>query len=111
VNNLINIEKTLKINLLLDFYYPLLTKKQLDYMQLYFKEDLSLQEIASIHNVSRNAVYDTIQRSIKQLDNYELKLQLLSKYNKRQEIIRIVRDEFNDNKIINKYLKQLEDID
>ena len=108
---MINIEKTLKINLLLDFYYPLLTKKQLDYMQLYFKEDLSLQEIASIHNVSRNAVYDTIQRSIKQLDNYELKLQLLSKYNKRQEIIRIVRDEFNDNKIINKYLKQLEDID
>lgn len=108
---MINIEKTLNINLLLDFYYPLLTNKQLDYMQLYFKEDLSLQEIASLHNVSRNAVYDTIQRSIKLLETYEEKLQLSTKYNKRQEIINKIKDEFNDNNKIIEYLKQLEDID
>lgn len=105
-----DIEKTIKINLLLDFYYPLLTKKQLEYMQLYFKEDLSLQEIASIHNVSRNAVFDTIKRSIKQLNAYEDKLKLLARFNKRQEVIHNIKQEFNNQKL-HEYLKELEDID
>lgn len=105
-----DIEKTLKINLLLDFYSPLLTEKQIEYMQLYFKDDLSLQEVASLHNVSRNAVYDTINRSIKQLNVYEEKLKLLAKFNKRQNVIQKIKSEFTDEKLI-KFLKELEDID
>jgi hypothetical protein len=108
---LIDIEKTVKINMLLDFYGNLLTKKKLEYLQLYYKEDLSLQEIASIYHVSRNAVYDMIQRTIKQLESYENKLHLLEKFTKRQAIIRKLEATFKDNKPLLKFLKQLDDIE
>ncbi|NLG82108.1 MAG: YlxM family DNA-binding protein [Bacilli bacterium] len=103
-------EKTLRINLLLDFYGNLLTDKQLEALQLYFREDLSLQEIASIHQVSRNAVYDTIQKAIKLLETYESKLQLLTKFEKRKEIILRIR-EVNSDERIEPYLKELEQLD
>lgn len=38
--------KTQEMNDLLDRYESLLTQRQLDVMNLYFKEDLSYQEIA-----------------------------------------------------------------
>lgn len=108
---MINLEKTVRINMLLDFYGNLLTEKQLDYMQLYFKDDFSLQEIASLHNVSRNAIYDMITRTIKQLESYEEKLELYQKFCLRQEIIKNMRTEFHDNEKVLLYINQLEDVD
>lgn len=103
-------EKNLRINLLLDFYGNLLTDKQLETLQLYFREDLSLQEIANIYQVSRNAVYDNIQKAIKLLETYENKLQLLAKFERRKELIQRIRDTFKDGQL-EIYLKELEQLD
>lgn len=42
------IEKNYRINSLFEFYQPLLTKKQNDYLELYYGDDYSLGEIARI---------------------------------------------------------------
>ncbi|MBD7942724.1 MULTISPECIES: putative DNA-binding protein [Psychrobacillus] len=82
------IEKTTRMNFLFDFYQALLTDKQRSYMQLYYLDDLSLGEIAEEYNISRQAVYDNIRRTEAMLEEYEDKLNLLSKFEKRQETIK-----------------------
>lgn len=75
-----DLEKNNRMNTLLEFYSTLLTKKQYDYIALYYQEDLSLGEIAEQFDVSRQAVYDNIRRTEKILEDYEKKLQLFTKY-------------------------------
>ncbi|SUY47272.1 DNA-binding protein [Clostridium putrefaciens] len=72
-------EDRFTISLLFDFYGELLTEKQLNIMNLYYNEDLSLVEIAEINETSRQAIYDTIKTCYKLLMNYESKLRLLEK--------------------------------
>ncbi len=79
--------KTTRINFLFDFYQSLLTDKQRLYMQLYYLEDLSLGEIAGEYGVSRQAVYDNVRRTEAMLEDYETKLNLFSKFQKRLGII------------------------
>ncbi|MDF2699031.1 MAG: hypothetical protein K0Q49_587 [Haloplasmataceae bacterium] len=107
---LIDFDKTLKINMLFDFYSPLFTEKQIEYMELYYNDDLSLAEIAEHFNISRNAVHDTIQRTIKQLEIYEEKLNLLEKFNKRKEKYDKIKTEFKDELLI-QYIEELENLE
>lgn len=81
------LEKTTRINFLYDFYQTLLTDKQRIYMQLYYLDDLSLGEIAEEYGVSRQAVYDNVRRTEAMLEDYEAKLKLFSKFQKRVEIV------------------------
>lgn len=69
-------EKVFKYNELYDCYQNLLTEKERQYFEDYYKEDLSLQEIAENCEVSRNAVHKMIQNVEKKLDYYESSLQL-----------------------------------
>lgn len=85
-----------KINELYDFYKELLTAKQRDYFEMYYFYDNSLGEIASDNNLSRNAVYDNIKKTCKILEDYEAKLHLLEKSNKRLEIIEELEKKYND---------------
>ncbi len=80
------IEKRENYNKLFDIYQSLLTKKQKTYFEMYYKEDHSLFEIANFYNVSRNAVYDQLNKTIKKLENYEKHLKILEKeqYQKKQ---------------------------
>jgi len=73
--------------MLYDFYHLLLTDKQKEYMELYYREDYSLGEIASESNVSRQAVYDTIRRTEQLLEMYEKKLKLYEKFSRRTELL------------------------
>lgn len=82
-----DIEKTQRINNLLDLYKDLLTLKQQEIMDMYFLYDLSLSEIALDTNTSKAAVFDMIKRTTKSLENYESKLHLLEKREKIFEII------------------------
>lgn len=84
---MVSIEKTERINNLLDLYKDLLTDKQQEIMDMYYLYDLSLSEIAQDTNTTRAAVYDLIKRTSKTLENYEEKLHLLEKRNKLLEII------------------------
>lgn len=79
------LQKTTRVNMLYDFYYRLLTKKQMAYMELYYREDYSLSEIASHHEVSRQAVHDTLKRTEQLLEMYEKKLRLYEKFIRRNE--------------------------
>lgn len=81
------LDKTTRMNYLLDFYQALLTPKQKNYLNLYYTEDYSLGEISELYNVSRQAVYDNIKRTEKMLEAYENKLHLYKKFQKRASII------------------------
>ena len=94
------------INELYDFYKELLTNKQRDYFEMYYFYDNSLGEIATINNLSRNAIYDNIKKTCKILTDYESKLHLLEKSNKRLEIIEKLEEKYND-ELINE-LKNIE---
>ena len=76
------IEKTERINNLLNVYKELLTIKQQEVMEMYFFYDLSLAEIAENSNTTRSAVFDLIKRTSKMLETYETKLNLLEKKDK-----------------------------
>lgn len=75
--------KTVRMGLLHDFYGQLLTPKQRRCIQLYYEADLSLAETAEKFGSSRQAVYDLLKRTEKLLEEYEEKLGLLAKHEKR----------------------------
>ena len=54
-----------KANLLLDYYEDLLTSHQISILNDYFKDDLSMSEIAENNHISKAAVSDIIKRSVK----------------------------------------------
>ena len=66
--------KDLKVSLLLDFYGGILTDKQLDALELYYNEDLSLAEIAQHTKITRQGVRDSIKRGEAILFEMEEKL-------------------------------------
>ena len=72
--------KDLSISILMDFYGNLLTKKQLETLDMYYNSDLSLSEIAEETGISRQGVRDTIKRGEKQLAEFEEKLGLAQKF-------------------------------
>ena len=81
------LEKTNRINMLFDFYEPLLTEKQQTFLKCYFHDDFSLGEIAAEFGISRQAVYEHIKRAEQTLESYENKLQLLVKFEARTRLL------------------------
>ena len=81
------LEKTNRVNRLFDFYAPLLKERQRQYLEMYYREDLSLSEIAEQIAVSRQAVYEQLKRAETILEEYEEKLALLSRYEQRRQLI------------------------
>lgn len=77
--------KDLKISLLLDFYGGILTDKQLDALELYYNEDLSLAEIAQHTKITRQGVRDAIKRGEAILLEMEEKLGFYEKYHDVEE--------------------------
>lgn len=85
-------EKFVYLNSLFDIYGELLTEKQ----QLYFKEyyflNLSLGEIASKYDVSRNAIYHQLKIIEEKLMFYEEKLKIYSKKKIINDIMNMTND-------------------
>lgn len=92
MSNMTLLEKKEYYTMLFDFYGSLLTDKQQNYFCDYYFNDLSLTEISTYYNVSRNAVFDQIKKTLKILDDYEEKLHLCDLYIKRNNLY----DEYND---------------
>ncbi len=90
------IDKTVHLGLLLDFYGQLLTEKQRLYFTLYHQEDLSLGEIAEQYGVTRQAVYDILQRSQKTLMDLEGKLGLEKRYALQRERLELIQTRLLD---------------
>ena len=77
--------KNLEISLLLDFYGDMLTEKQRDVVELYYKEDLSLSEIAAHSGITRQGVRDSIKRAESVLLDLEERLGLARKFRQIQD--------------------------
>lgn len=105
-----DLEKTQRVNLLMDCYEDLLTEKQRQYLSLYYEEDLSLSEIAEDFNVSRNAVYDQIKRAVASLEEYETKLHLMEKHIQRLHLIEKIENQSIGNQQMQDYLEMLKKI-
>ena len=94
------IEKTKRVNDLIDLYGSLLTENQLNILELYYMEDLSLKEISEELNVSRNAVHDSLKRSLNILEEYEIKLNLLEKEERKTKLLenfdRLTKEEIKE---------------
>ncbi|MGB4181564.1 MAG: sigma factor-like helix-turn-helix DNA-binding protein [Bacilli bacterium] len=80
------LEKREYYSRLFDFYENLLTEKQRQYFSDYYFRDLSLAEIAGCYGVSRNAVYDQLNKTYKNLEKMERKLKLFVKYQERAKL-------------------------
>ncbi|PKR78593.1 putative DNA-binding protein [Halalkalibacillus sediminis] len=107
------LEKTTRMNYLFDFYQSLLTDKQRNYMELYYLEDYSLGEISETYDISRQAVYDNIKRTEAMLEEYEVKLGLYKRFEKRTKLVKQLREAIDqqDQSTINQLINQLENLD
>ncbi|WP_338984025.1 YlxM family DNA-binding protein [Spiroplasma endosymbiont of Othius punctulatus] len=83
----IDLKKTDDVNQLFDLYKELLTPKQRDYFEMYYFENYSLTEIATEFGISKNAVYDSLQKTTQYLENVEEKLMFNSKINTIKDLI------------------------
>lgn len=78
-------EKKMKLDALYEFYGKMLTDKQNEIMDLFCNMDYSLGEISELQGVSRQAIHDTIKRTEKVLDHYEVQLGLYARFQEKQE--------------------------
>lgn len=77
---------------LFDCYQSLLTEKQRKYFMDYYFHDLSLSEISENEGVSRSAVSKQLKEISLKLEDYEKKLNLVSKKKKFCAIIEKIQD-------------------
>ncbi len=84
------IDNTIYLGILYDYYGELLTDKQKDFFESYYFENLTLQEIADMNQISKNAVHKTLVAIEEKLKYYEEKLAF---YKKTEKIKECVKDE------------------
>lgn len=104
------LERTMRMNYLYDFYHALLTDKQRKYIELYYLEDYALTEIADTLDVTRQAVYDNLQRSKELLEHYEENLGMYAHFKRRQDIIAELKSIVTDKKAV-ELVEALEKLD
>ena len=95
------IEDNLKIIELIDTYGCLLTDKQYKIMCNYFFDNLSFSEIGDNYSISRQAISDSINQSIKSLELYENKLHVIDKMKEIIESLTRLSNKCNNSEITN----------
>ena len=65
--------------MLCQIYGKLLTKKQYEFIDDYYNNDLSLSEIAENNHITRQAVNDIVKKGESKLLEYEQKLGIMKK--------------------------------
>ncbi|NLA72006.1 MAG: DNA-binding protein [Clostridiaceae bacterium] len=71
----------------LDYYGELLSARQKEIVSLYYDEDLSLSEIASLTGLTRQGIHDRIRRGVANLESYESALALVERDLKIENIL------------------------
>ena len=99
-------EKNVKISILCQLYGKLLSEKQLEFIDDYYNNDLSLSEIAENHGITRQAVRDMLKKGEKKLFEYEEKLlfmkSILNQDKKIEEILlelTKIQKDYTDNEV------------
>lgn len=99
-----------QLNQLYGFYYSLLTKTQQEYFVYYYQQNYTLQEIADLVGVSRNAIFDQLEKTKQRLLELEEKLQLLKK---RKQLLMVISEvkQTNNLTLLDKLVEEGEDND
>ena len=105
-----SLEESLRITSLIDTYGKLLTPKQFEIVSSYYYDNLTLSEIGDNYNISRQAVNDCINQSVKALESYEEKLQLLSKQDAIIDKLTKVANDSNNAELSSRLAEIIEDI-
>ncbi len=95
----------LQVIRLFDAYGRLLTARQQRMVRLYYLDDLSLGEIAEQFEITRQAVFDSLKRSISELQRLEEILQVLEH---RQQAARRQQQVTDRLDALEKVMKQLD---
>ena len=94
---------------LFDYYGELLSEKEKDYFKDYYFENLTLQEIAENNEVSRNAVYSQLNDIEENLLDYEAKLHLKRKRDKKNQLVDELKQKEPSDEML-EIIKKLEEI-
>ena len=81
--------------MLCEIYGKLLTEKQLDILENYYDNDLSLSEVAENEGITRQAVRDIIKKGENKLFDLEEKLGIMKRMLKQEEQIAIILAEIS----------------
>lgn len=87
---------------LFNIYKTLLNESNCKYYSLYYDENLSLQEIADLENVSKSYVGNIIKKTTEKLIEYETNLQIYESKKRLREI-----RELNDLEKIKKEINKI----
>ena len=81
------LEEVVELSMLYDFYGELLSENAKRAFEGYVLQDMSLSELSEETGISRQGVYDTVNRTVNKLRLYEKKLKLVEKFeNMKQEV-------------------------
>ena len=80
-------EKFVYYNYLLDIYGFLLTEKNAKIFALYYEDNLTMQEIADMMNVSKSFVGTSIKNTEKKLNYWEDNLKILKTKEKLNDLL------------------------
>jgi predicted DNA-binding protein YlxM (UPF0122 family) len=104
------IENNLKIIKLIDTYGKLLTDKQLEIISDYYFDNLTLSEIGENFGISRQAVNDCITKSVKLLNEYEEKLNIIESMSKLKFDLENLKSNFTNDDDLNKITKIIDSL-
>lgn len=91
-----SIDENLKMVRLIDNYGSVLTEKQFSIISNYYFDNLTYAEIGENMGISRQAVSDSINQSIKIMKGLEDKLGLISKFDSMLEDLSQVADKMSE---------------
>ena len=104
--------KKIQLGILNDYYGKLLNPYQSEVMRMYCDCDMSLAEIASELDITRQGVREVILRSERKLNEYENKLGLIKKVKtiikNIEEIIQ--KEDFNAKEDLTKLLNSVKEL-
>ena len=88
-------EKNVKVSILCEIYGKLLTEKQLEVLNDYYNNDLSLSEIAENNHITRQAVRGIIKKGENKLFELEEKLLFMEKKMEQEKLLQDVLNELS----------------
>lgn len=90
------IEKSVRVSLLFSFYRNMLTERQIECVDLYYNEDLSLAEISEHLGITRQGVRDNIKRAEHTMYGTEERLGLAARFLRIKEKLAVIDDIIRD---------------
>lgn len=106
-----DIDNNIRITKLIDVYGELLTDKQLQICQMYYFDNLTLAEIGEVLQISRQAVNDCIEKSTKNLNEFELKIGKINLIENIDNQLKALAKKYNDNSLTKDIFEILDHIE